>query len=42
VRFSGRIGKRSLKPGRYVATLRATDLAGRVSAGRTVAFTILR
>ena len=42
VRFSGRIGGRKLKPGRYVATVRAIDAAGRASSKRTVKFTILR
>jgi hypothetical protein len=42
VGFSGRVGKRRLKPGRYVAVVRATDAGGRVSSKRAVKFTILR
>jgi hypothetical protein len=40
-RFSGKIGKRSLKRGRYVVTLVATDAAGNVSAPRRLAITVL-
>jgi uncharacterized delta-60 repeat protein len=40
-RFSGRIGKRRLKPGRYRATLIATDAAGNVSQPRRLRFRIL-
>jgi hypothetical protein len=39
--FSGRIGRRPLPPGRYRATLRATDAAGNVSAGVAMAFTVV-
>lgn len=42
IRFNGRIGGRKLKPGRYLATARATDGAGHSSSSRTVKFTILR
>jgi hypothetical protein len=42
IRFSGRIRGRKLKPGRYVATVRATDAGGRSSSKRVVKFTILR
>jgi hypothetical protein len=42
VRFSGRVGKRRLKPGRYAATLRATDAAGNASQPKTLAFRIVR
>jgi hypothetical protein len=42
VAFSGRVGKRALKPGAYRLTVRATDAAGNVSAPHTVAFTISR
>jgi hypothetical protein len=41
VRFTGRIGRRKLAPGRYAAVLRARDVAGNVSGKRTLAFTIL-
>jgi hypothetical protein len=40
VAFSGRIGSRPLKPGRYQATLTATDSAKRASKPRTIYFTI--
>jgi hypothetical protein len=40
-RFSGRIGKRRLKPGRYRATLIATDAAGNASQPRRLRFRIL-
>jgi chitodextrinase len=41
VAFSGRIGKRALKPARYRTTLVATDAAGNASAPRNVTFTIV-
>jgi hypothetical protein len=40
--FSGRIGRRTLKPGRYRARLAATDGAGNRSAERRVRFRIVR
>jgi hypothetical protein len=40
-RFSGRIGRRSLHPGRYRATLTATDPAGNRSAPRRLGFRVL-
>jgi hypothetical protein len=40
--FSGRIGRRALKPGRYRARLAATDAAGNRSAERRVAFRVVR
>jgi hypothetical protein len=40
--FSGRIGRRALRPGRYRATITATDAAGNVSAPRKASFTIVR
>jgi DNA-binding beta-propeller fold protein YncE len=40
--FSGRIGGRALRPGRYRATLVATDAQGRRSAPRRASFTVLR
>jgi len=40
--FSGRIGKRSLKPGSYQAALKATDSARRSSKTITLRFTIVR
>jgi hypothetical protein len=39
-RFSGRIGKRTLRPGRYRAIIRATDTAGNHSAPRATSFRI--
>ena len=41
-KFSGRIGKRALKPGRYRATITATDAAGNVSKARSASFRIIR
>ncbi len=41
-KFSGRIGRRSLKPGRYRATLTARDAAGNVSAPRRLRFRVVR
>jgi hypothetical protein len=40
--FTGRIGRRALKPSRYRATITATDAVGNVSAARTASFTIVR
>jgi hypothetical protein len=40
-RFSGRIGKRRLKPGRYRATLTATDAAGNASQPKRLSFRVL-
>jgi Tol biopolymer transport system component len=42
IAFSGRGGKRKLRPGRYRAALVATDAAGNRSARRTVSFTVVR
>ena len=42
IAFSGRFGRRALKPGRYVAKLTARDAGGRASKGRRVKFKILR
>ncbi len=39
--FSGRVGHKALSPGRYQATLLATDAIGRRSRPRTVTFTVL-
>jgi hypothetical protein len=41
IAFRGRIGRRALKPGRYVAIAQATDSAGQRSAKRRVRFTLL-
>jgi len=41
IRFSGRIGKRALRPGAYRATIVATDAAGNRSAPRQARFTVL-
>lgn len=42
IRFSGRLGRRVLKPGRYRATITATDAAGNTGRSRAVAFRIRR
>ena len=42
VRFTGRIGKRKLSAGRYVATMTATDTAGNKSKKKTVKLRIVR
>jgi hypothetical protein len=39
--FSGKIGTKTLAPGRYRATLRATDAAGNRSAISRVGFTVV-
>jgi uncharacterized delta-60 repeat protein len=41
-RFGGRIGKRKLRPGRYRATLVATDPAGNRSKPKRAAFRVVR
>ena len=41
-RFSGRIGKRTLRPGSYVARVSARDAAGNVSKTASAKFTVLR
>jgi hypothetical protein len=40
--FSGRIGRRVLRPGRYRARANATDLAGNRSAARRATFRVVR
>ena len=42
VRFSGRVGRRTLRPGRYRATLTAVDRAGNRSKASAVRFRIVR
>jgi len=42
VAFSGRIGAKALRPGRYQGTLTATDAAKNTSRPRTITFTIAR
>ncbi len=42
VAFSGRIGSKALKPGRYQATITATDPAKNTSKPQTISFTIVR
>jgi Tol biopolymer transport system component len=42
VRFTGRVGRKALRPGRYRATLVATDAAGNRSAPRRVKFRVVR
>lgn len=41
-RFSGRIGRRALKPGRYRASLVATDAAGNHSLPKRLTFRVVR
>lgn len=41
LRFTGRIGRRTLEPGRYRLTLTATDAAGNVSVSKRVTFRLL-
>ena len=41
VKFSGRIGRRALKPGRYRVTITATDTAGNVSKPATLPFRVV-
>ncbi|MFL5847021.1 MAG: TolB family protein [Solirubrobacteraceae bacterium] len=41
-RFSGRIGKHALSPGRYRLSVRATDAAGNRSKPRSATFRVLR
>jgi CSLREA domain-containing protein len=41
-KFSGRIGRRALKPGRYRATLVATDAAGNASAPKRLRLRVVR
>jgi PKD repeat protein len=40
--FSGRIGRRALKPGRYRATIVATDSAGQLSQARRITFVVVK
>jgi autonomous glycyl radical cofactor GrcA len=42
VRFTGRVGRRTLRPGRYRVRLIATTADGRKAGPRTLAFRILR
>lgn len=42
VAFSGRIGSRALRPGRYQATLIATDATNHASRPKTITFTIVK
>ena len=41
-RFSGRIGRKALKPGSYRASLVATDAAGNASAAKRLTFKVVR
>ena len=41
VKFSGRIGRRALKPGRYRVVISATDAAGNVSKRATLSFRVI-
>jgi hypothetical protein len=40
--FSGRIGKKALKPGTYHAVVSAVDAAGNASSERTIAFKVVK
>jgi hypothetical protein len=42
VAFSGRLGKRALKPGRYRAVITATDAAHNAGKPVTLSFRIVR
>jgi hypothetical protein len=42
IAFTGRLGNRALKPGRYAAAVTAVDAAGRTSATRRATFIVLR
>jgi hypothetical protein len=42
LKFSGRIGRRALRPGSYRATITATDAAGNKSRPKTLSFKIVR
>jgi Tol biopolymer transport system component len=42
VRYTGRIGRKKLRPGPYRATLTATDVAGNRSRARRVSFRVVR
>jgi hypothetical protein len=42
VRFSGRVGTRTLKPGRYRITVRATATGNRTTPPKTLAFTVVK
>ena len=42
IKFTGRIGRRALKPGRYRALVTATDAAGNKSAAARPRFRIVR
>ena len=42
VGFSGRIGSKALRPGRYQATLTATNAARQTSTRQTIAFTVVK
>jgi hypothetical protein len=42
IAFTGRIGRRTLKPGRYMATITAADASGKRSAPRTLRFTVVK
>jgi uncharacterized delta-60 repeat protein len=42
VRFSGRVGRHTLRPGRYRATLTATDASGARSTAQAVRFRVVR
>jgi hypothetical protein len=42
VKFTGRIGRRALRPGAYRATVTAKDAAGNASKGSSARFTVVR
>jgi hypothetical protein len=42
VPFSGRIGKKALKPASYRLSMVATDAAGNKSSAKTIAFKVVK
>jgi hypothetical protein len=42
IRFSGRLGGRTIKPGAYKAAITATDAAGKSSAPESLGFKVIR
>ena len=41
-KFSGKLGRKKLKAGRYRASLKATDAAGNVSVVKRLSFKVVR
>jgi hypothetical protein len=42
IRFTGKFGTKALKPGRYRATIVATDSAGQLSQARRLTFVVFK